>query len=660
MLSQSIKLRWFAVCGLLLVMALQLMHVARATSSTWDEPHHLFDGYWVWTQHDYRLNAEVPPLVKLWAAVPALTMRLKVPAAEAGSSHANAFLVGKAFVYGNGADRVLFPARMACAVFTLGLGLLIFLAGQRMFGGWAGLVGLGLYVFDPNFLANGALVTTDVGSACLFLAVVYAFYRYCRAPGWKWLVASGAAAGLLLAAKYTGVFLAPMLLLLAGWEALLARDWRMLGRRLAGVVAIGLMAWVVVWAFYGFRYKAAPGGRDLNPPLAKYLAKMYDQRDAKLLGWVAAHRLLPEGYIWGLENTKQTEFEDTSYFWGRVERHGTWKYFPVAFSIKSTLPFLILLVMAPVAWVYGMRGRVREIGFLVVPAAVYFGISMGSDFDIGARHLLPVYGLLYVLTGGIAAALMARGVVWQGVVGLLMVWQAVTSLRVMPAYMAYGNEAWGGPSQVHRYLSDANVDWGQQLKDVKRYVEAHHVTNCWFAYFPDGSEDPSDYGIPCKRLPTTDNLWWMDLPMKVPPVIDGTVLISDGDLEGIEFGDGPELNPYDSFRGMKPAAVIDYGVYVYDGSFPVPLASALWKAHEAGKIGAAGVPLAEEAARLAPGSAVVEGQLGDSLMAAGRVSDGLAAYESALRDAETVRPDLQGDLIKELKGKIAKATASAR
>ena len=40
-----------------------------------------------------------------------------------------------------------------------------------------------------------------------------------------------------------------------------------------------------------------------------------------------------------------------------------------------------------------------------------------------------------------------------------------------PNFMAYGNEAWGGPLQVRRYLSDANVDWGQQLKTVRQYLD---------------------------------------------------------------------------------------------------------------------------------------------------------------------------------------------
>ena len=63
--------------------------------------------------------------------------------------------------------------------------------------------------------------------------------------------------------------------------------------------------------------------------------------------------------------------------------------------------------------------------------------------------------------------------------------------------------------------------------------------------------------------------------MDVPPVIDGTVLISDSDLEGIESGDG-ELNPYDSFRAMRPSAAIEQGVYAYTGRFSIPLARPRW------------------------------------------------------------------------------------
>ena len=401
---------------------------------------------------------------------------------------------------------------------------------------------------------------------------------------------------------------------------------------------------------------------DINPPLAKYLTQMYDQRDARMLRVMAKVKVLPEGYIWGLENTKQTEFEDTSYFWGKVWPHGNWEYFPVALLIKSTLAFLILICLTPLAWLWGLRGRGREMVFLLAPVVVYLAISMSSSMDIGARHLLPVWAFLYVLVGGVAAVLLDRDVRWGWVLAGLLCWQVVTSVRVSPAYMAYGNEAWGGPAKVDRYLGDANTDWGQQLKAVKIYLDEHHVTNCWFAYFPDGSVDPSDYGIDCKRLPTTDTLWWLDMPMKVPPVISGTVLISAGDLEGIEFGDG-KMNPYEQFWGVKPTAVIQHSVYVFDGTFKIPLASALWEAHEASDLMDAGkmeeaLVKVEDAERLAPGSGQVQDRLGDALVANGQKAAALAAYERALQIEETVRPDLQVEDADAIRGKIAALKAA--
>ena len=37
--------------------------------------------------------------------------------------------------------------------------------------------------------------------------------------------------------------------------------------------------------------------------------------------------------------------------------------------------------------------------------------------------------------------------------------------------MAYANEAWGGAKNSHNLLSDANVDWGQQLYQVKAWED---------------------------------------------------------------------------------------------------------------------------------------------------------------------------------------------
>ena len=294
---------------------------------------------------------------------------------------------------------------MACALFMLALALLLYLAAAEMFGPTAGLFALALLAFDPNFLAHSALVTTDVGSSFFFLAAIYAFYRHCKHPTMPRLLTSGVVAGFLLATKFTGIFLLPMLLLCVLLEWAITRSSRILWQRLAAVAAISVIAWIVLWSFYGFRYKSAPEGRELNPALNAYLAKMYDQPAARKLAIVAHNKVLPEAYSWGLENTKNTEFEDNSYFWGHVYRHGNRAYFPVAFLIKSTLPFLILLCLTPVAWKWGLRNKPRELAFLLIPVAVYLAVSIHSDMDIGLRHLLPVYAFLYLLIAGTSITL---------------------------------------------------------------------------------------------------------------------------------------------------------------------------------------------------------------------------------------------------------------
>ena len=98
-------------------------------------------------------------------------------------------------------------------------------------------------------------------------------------------------------------------------------------------------------------------------------------------------------------------------------------------------------------------------------------------------------------------------------------------------------------------------------------------------YFAAGVAEPGYYGIPCKPLPTINTLW-LNLPIDVPRSINGPVLISASNLSGVEFGPG-SLDPYGQFKLLKPTAVIDRGVFVFDGKFDMPLAAAISKVQKA-------------------------------------------------------------------------------
>jgi hypothetical protein len=476
-----------------------------------------------------------------------------------------------------------------------------------------------------------------------------------KAPSVLRLIVTGVAVGLVLAVKQTGLLVLPILFLLSVGEIVFKRT---LGRHalklLGSLVIITLIGFLVLWSFYGFRYAARPDGLQLNPPLAEYVQGLKPY-EAWPISTAAGFHLLPESYLYGLVDVKLTANYYTSYVLGKVYAHGVWFYFPVAFLIKSTVGVLALFLVSLFVIVTRRLNHGREILFLTVPATFYLIVAMTVGMNIGVRHILVVYVFLYVLIGGAAWALMQKSRKWVYAVGVLLLAHAVSSLMAFPNYIPYANELWGGPSQTNKYLTDSNSDWGQQLKSVAQYLEQRGVKECWFVYFAAGVAEPSYYGIPCKPLPTLNTLW-LNEQIEVPSSIDGPVLISASNLSGLEFGPGP-LDPYGQFKSIQPTAVIDCGVFVFDGKFDMSLAAAISKVQKAQNLAAAkhldqALQEAEAAIALAPDSINTQLALGDILLELGQPLQARARYERALELAKTIEPEFQVRSIPNIEEKL--------
>src|SRR5215213_5041543 len=168
--------------------AFQLVYHAVRTSAIVDEPAHILAGHRHWQCGDFGINPEHPPMLKLLATAPLEFRRLNHPPWECGSritSKTDLFLHGTKFVIQNGVDAVVIPARLASAVFALALMVLVFAATRRMFGRWEAVTALAILAFEPNLLANGALVTTDMTLTATAFAAVIALYAFCRKPNWR-------------------------------------------------------------------------------------------------------------------------------------------------------------------------------------------------------------------------------------------------------------------------------------------------------------------------------------------------------------------------------------------------------------------------------------------------------------------------------------------
>jgi 4-amino-4-deoxy-L-arabinose transferase-like glycosyltransferase len=709
---------------LLLLLAFQLVLSVTQESQTADEANFIFSGYNYWKNADYGMNPETPPLIKLLAAVPLLPIPLHQPEHGNRRFKFEPYVEGRDFLHENGGDRILFRSRLVIIILSVVLAVLVFATANEMFGPVPAIVALALVVFEPNILAHGGLVTFDVGLSCFLLATVFAFYRYVANPSVRTLAITGVALGLALASKHTGLFIAPILMLLAlselvpstgflpnasepnralrlllaalvGCVVSFATLWLLCGflvgvsagsmlaaqytwmivlpilgfkalsgilpssptsdvlrkqriRRAMGLVfallAIGFIAVIVLWSTYEFRYAAHPSGMQMNPPLAEFQKELSHPSEEHLISTLARFHVLPEAYLYGLVDVRTVTGYYPSYLFGKVYLQGRWFYFPVAFSIKSTAAFLIMIVLCGFAVGFCQFDARREILFLTIPTVFYFVIATSSGLNIGIRHILPVYPLLSILAAGGAAALIRHNRRWLYVVAILLAWHAASSLHSFPTYLSYANELWGGPSHTYRYLTDSNVDWGQQLKSVARFLEQNGIKNCYFAYSIGTLVDLNDYGIPCKPLPTRESQW-LRSPIEVPPSIDGPVLISASVLSGSKFGPG-ELNPYVQFQHLNSTAVIDYGVFVFEGHYEIALASALNRANRAHhsmeerRLDEA-LGEAQQAVGIAPNSIQAQLALGDVLKTLNRPKDAQAAYQKALVLAEALGPENQ-------------------
>jgi 4-amino-4-deoxy-L-arabinose transferase-like glycosyltransferase len=593
------------VVFLLLVMAAELALAARRQSQTFDESCHIFAGYRYWKYSDFGFNSEHPPLVKLLAALPLLGFVTHIPQVPEGDLHFTEFIAGRAFVYSNDADGILFRSRMAVSLLTLGLGLVVFLVGNEMFGPGPALLALALLAFEPNILANGALITTDIGVSCFLLLSVYAFYRYVRQPTAGRLMGAGVAAGLALAAKHSAVLLAPMLVLLAVTEIWrgqaapssssklqppklpLAAVQETGGRRalrLAGALAIiALIAVTVLWAFYGFRFQARPAGMVLNPSFAEYAGNPHHHPGmSRLVLRFERLHLLPEAYTYGFVSVGKLTNETPTFLFGKTYPRGQWFFFPAAVLIKSTIAFLALFLLLLVSPALRRRESRREVLFLAIPPGFYFLVAMASSVNLGIRHVLPVFPFLLILMGAAAWDLATRSRLWAYGVAAVLVLHAASSLHAFPNYLPYSNELFGGPPNTYKLLTDSNVDWGQGLKAMKAYVDEHHVKACWFAYYALATADPGYYGIPCRMLPSSLAGTYGVFTDPVPPTIHGPVFVSASELSGRSWGEG-RPNPYLQFQAVRPAGIVGNSILVFEGEFAIPAASAISREREAAR-----------------------------------------------------------------------------
>ncbi len=512
------------VCLLLAVMAGLMFFSALGDSNIVDEFAHIPAGFSYITTGDYRLNPEHPPLIKDLAAVPLVISGVKFPYSFWRANNPvinNQWETGWRFLYqmGNNPDLMNMLARIPVMLISLVFGYFVFRWANELYGEKAGIFAIVLFVFNTNIIAHSRYVTTDIGISAAFFVHMYSLYRYIKKPSWKTLAVAGFTFFIALVTKFSAAVLVPtyfivfLMLTFKKGEKTNEKFLEKIGNKkwyhrafstLVSIAAIALIGVTLTWIFYFFHTvnMSAEVQRGL---ITESLG--YGRVQDVMLSMNANPVLKPiNQYILGfVMMASHVEGGHDAFLLGQVSNKGWWYYYPVTIALKTQIPIFIFMILSAVYFFWRKVERkdwFTEIYFWVLPL-VLLAMGMQGSIDLGIRYMLPLYAFAFVSISKIATAFDLKQFksLWKDVrekvtadyakmtATILIVifagWYIISAFGTYPFYLSYFNEFVGGYQNGYKYLTDSNLDWGQDNKRLAKWVSDKDIDKIYVDVFPD-------------------------------------------------------------------------------------------------------------------------------------------------------------------------------
>lgn len=536
--------RHFRVAGAALLLAMATAQFAAMQSETVanDEAYHLMNGYAYLKTGRLPLTSEHPPLAEFVPALPLLLLHLELPGrvvnvpADEDEERARE----QEFLFHNrrSAETILLVARLVDILLTMLLGVLVLWWTRRHFGAIPALAAGTLLAFDPNFIANGHYVLNDVPVSLCFLAGVLSWNAFLSAYGkrpWVWpALGCGVLTGIAVGAKYNAVLLVPIYVLLY-----LVRWWQQGADREAAaryslphlarsLLVVGAASFLALYAVFGFETEPwLPTARMLHPMTISERLQVAPDSFGEAGYWLLRH----PGYLPTAELLLQRMpipapslfrglimlshhqmMGHPSYFLGMYSARGWWYYFPVVMAVKTPTGLLILFVLALAASLMALfregtgpvMGRLRKLNpdwyALAIPGLFYVAICLRASINIGIRHVLPVYPLVFIWSAAVLfSGRLPVPLAMRRAAAVCLVLVALESLAEFPDYLGFFNLVSGGPRMGWKYVVDSNIDSGQDIKKLPAYLADHGISNICLAYF--GAAELDYFGLHAQPVP---------------------------------------------------------------------------------------------------------------------------------------------------------------
>jgi 4-amino-4-deoxy-L-arabinose transferase-like glycosyltransferase len=535
-LQRDRPLRTLLPWMLFLAYVLQCTWFLRTQSLTYDEPVHIAEGLDAWRHGRFEQYNDHPPLARLLCALPLLNEKWQIDVQQLE----HGFHVPRITI---DPEALAWRARAANVGLGMLLAWLLWSKARETFSEGAANVALALFVFSPTVIANFSVATTDGAMTLMTFATAIHLVRWRRYPSGGRSCLLGVILGLLLLSKFSSppIFVAAILgMLLLRADGLHANP---LNYNWARTMSAVLVASLVLWAGYFFHISHLTirhGTLTATFPHWNHPIQKAVRTQVNLSVFIPAGE-----YFDGLRTVaRHNSHGQPAFFLGQVSQTGGWRsYYPTVILLKW--PVLVLLLFALTLFLC-LRGTIPvPSNFLVLASfpAVYFGFAVFSRFNMGDRHILPIYPFVVLLAGGIWHAA-RRGGALKVLLVITIMLQAADSSRFAPNYLTYFN-FFVRPEETYQLLSGSNMDWGQGLLALREYEREHPTEQGWLAYF--GSVDPAVYGITSRALAEDAR-------------VEGTVIVGATNLSG-EYLNNPKA--YLWVQRYKRVAIVDHTLYVY-------------------------------------------------------------------------------------------------
>jgi hypothetical protein len=383
--------------------------------------------------------------------------------------------------------------RYATIALSLLLALYVFKWSYELYGRNGALLSLSLYVFDPNLLAHGQLVTADLPAALMTTLALYHFWHFLKTGGNGRAFLSAVTLGLSQLAKYSCIYLYPIFLVIAVIYRRSGPPAEVVGDSWWPRLLCVLRRWSIETAFFAavsiLMINLGFGFNGIGTPLSGYTLK--DPFFKKLQATPIVGNLplpLPVPYVQGLDLVK---FEKRmGQAWGNIYMagrlrvnhhdgtlHGFAGYYFYAAFFKVPIATQVVFLVALFGY-FSRRGQPvaralrREELFLLVPILaywVYFNFFFNAQ--IGIRYVLPVFALATIFCGRFLAA---PGSKLRGYTAVILVaWAAASALSYYPHFISYFNEFVPDRKLAYRHLADSNLDWRGNEWYLMEYIRRH-------------------------------------------------------------------------------------------------------------------------------------------------------------------------------------------